>query len=201
MVADMMPLRRAGARMRPMRRYLRLVAVVLFLALLWAVFEWSGLRGHVTAAFLRERFEHDLFWGLVAYSGLFALGNLIQIPGMVFLAAAVLALGRLWGGLATYIAACLSCCVSFWVARWLGADALRELPGRLARRVLQRLDSHPVQSVAVLRLMFQTAPALNVALGLSGVRFRPYVAGTLIGLPLPILLLTLFFDSLSRFVR
>jgi uncharacterized membrane protein YdjX (TVP38/TMEM64 family) len=120
---------------------------------------------------------------------------------MIFLAAAVLALGRLWGGFATYVAACLSCCISFWVARWLGADALRELPGRFARRVLARLDSHPVQSVAVLRLMFQTAPVLNVALGLSGVGFRPYVAGTLIGLPVPILLLSLFFDSISRFLR
>jgi uncharacterized membrane protein YdjX (TVP38/TMEM64 family) len=184
-----------------MRRYLRLIAVVLVLALLWAAFEWSGLRGHVTPAFLRERFERDLFWGMLAYSGLFALGNLVQIPGVIFLAAAVLALGRLWGGLATYVAACLSCCISFWVARWLGADALRELPGRFTRRVLARLDAHPVQSVAVLRLMFQTAPALNVALGLSGVGFRPYVAGTLIGLPLPILLLTLFFDSISHLVR
>jgi hypothetical protein len=29
------------------------------------------------------------------------LGNLVQIPGWIFLAAAVLTLGRFWGGLAT----------------------------------------------------------------------------------------------------
>jgi len=46
--------------------------------------------------------------------------------------------------------------------------------------------------------MFQTLPALNVALALSGVRFRAYLAGTLLGLPLPIALYCLFFEQIAR---
>ncbi|HJV70977.1 VTT domain-containing protein [Ideonella sp.] len=181
-----------------MHRYIRLAAVALFLAGLWAVFEFSGLRSQFSVQAVHDSFERHLVTGLLAFAGLFALGNLVQIPGWVFLAAAVLALGRLWGGLATYVAACASCCTTFAIVRLLGADALRQLPGRLSERLFARLDAHPLQSVLVLRLLFQTVPALNVALALSGVRFRHYLAGTLLGLPLPILVYVLFLDSLAR---
>lgn len=181
-----------------MPRYFRLVLVVLFLAALWAVFELTGLRSNVNLAFIHDSFVLHPVTGLLIFCGLFALGNLVQIPGWVFLGAALLALGRWWGGLATYAAACISCCVTFWVIRVLGADALRKLRGRLADKLFARLDAHPVQSVLLSRLAFQTAPALNVALALSGVRFRPYVLGTVLGLPLPIALFSFFFDSLAH---
>jgi uncharacterized membrane protein YdjX (TVP38/TMEM64 family) len=54
-----------------------------------------------------------------------------------------------------------------------------------------------VSSVALLRTLFQTAPALNYALAMSGIEFRRYLAGTLIGLPLPIALYCIFFDVLA----
>lgn len=50
--------------------------------------------------------------------------------------------------------------------------------------------------MAVLRLVFQTAPALNYTLALSGISFREYMIGSLIGLPLPIFIYILFFDQL-----
>jgi len=64
-------------------------------------------------------------------------------------------------------------------------------------RLLGRLDAHPVSSVALLRTLFQTAPALNYALAMSGIEFRRYLVGTLIGLPLPIALYCVFFDALT----
>jgi uncharacterized membrane protein YdjX (TVP38/TMEM64 family) len=50
-------------------------------------------------------------------------------------------------------------------------------------------------------MLFQTVPALNYTLAVSGVRFRAYLAGTLLGLPLPILLYCLFFDYLARALK
>ena len=46
-------------------------------------------------------------------------------------------------------------------------------------------------------MLFQTLPALNYALAMSGVKFRDYLIGTLLGLPLPIFLYCLFFDYLA----
>ena len=170
---------------------------MLFRSLL-AAFELSGLRGHFDLAFLRQVILDHRVGGLLLFVLLFALGNLIQIPGWLFLAAAVLALGRTWGGLATYLAASVSCVASFLLLRRIGGDALRQLDNRLTGRILSRLDDAPVVSILLARLLFQTLPALNVALALSGVRFRAYLAGTLLGLPLPIALYCLFFDSFAR---
>jgi uncharacterized membrane protein YdjX (TVP38/TMEM64 family) len=181
-----------------MKRFQRLFSVVALLALLWLVFEASGLRSQINLQFVHDRFQQDKLTGLLVFTSLFVLGNLVQIPGWIFLAAAVLTLGRIWGGLATYMAACLSCVATFVQVRLVGGSALREFGGSLSQRVFARLDGHPVQSVVVLRLVFQTVPALNYALALSGVDFGSYLLGTLIGLPVPIGLYAMFFDALAH---
>lgn len=179
-----------------LRRNARLIAVVLFLVVLAAMFEFSGLAEHFNLPFVRQTILQHEIGGLVLFVLLFSLGNLVQIPGLIFLAAAVLTLGKLGGGAATYVAAVVSCGVTFVMVRFLGGDALRQLKNRIAVRILGELDRHPIACVALLRLLFQTAPAVNYALALSGTKFRNYMLGTLIGLPLPIALYCIFFDFL-----
>ena len=183
--------------MYPVSPFKRLLAVLLFLVLLLAIFELSGLRSHFNLAYLRQILIDDPITGLVVFILIFTLGNLVQIPGWIFLAAAVLALGKTWGGMATYVAAMVSCTVTYFSIRLVGGDALRSLKGTLATRLLDRLDAHPVRSIVLLRMLFQTAPPLNYSLALSGVRFRDYFVGTLLGLPLPIMAYCLFFDYLG----
>lgn len=175
-----------------------LLFVLLFAGVLLIGAEWLGLRSNLNPEALRGVLQEHPLYGLLAFVLLFALGNLAQIPGWIFLAAAVLAFGRTWGGVATYVAATISCLFSFLTIRLIGGDALRQLDNALARKLFARLDAQPVRSVLLLRLLFQTAPALNYALALSGVRFRHYLLGTLLGLPLPIALYCLFFDYLAR---
>ena len=97
-----------------MHRYKRLLAVIAFLGLLLAVFQLSGLRGNFNLAFLHQKFLDNEVTGLLIFMALFALGNLIQIPGWIFLAAAVLSLGEAWGAVATYLGAMVSCVFTFW---------------------------------------------------------------------------------------
>ena len=184
-----------------MHPYKHLLAVAVFLAVLLAVIEAAGLRGHFTLEFLQARIAENMASGLLIFVLLFSLGNLIQIPGWVFLAAAVLTLGQVWGGIATYIAACISCALTFLSVRLVGGNALRELDNRIAVRLLARLDAHPIRSVVLMRMVFQTVPALNYSLALSGIRFRQYLIGTLLGLPLPIALYCMFFDTLARALK
>ena len=181
-----------------MWQYKRLIAVILFLALLWPVFEFSGLRGHFNLAFLQQQIEQNRITGLLIFAALFCLANLIQIPGWIFLIAAVLTMGNLWGGLATYVAASMSCVVTFLLIRLAGGDALRQLKSKIAIRLFDQLDAHPVKSVFLLRVLFQTMPALNYALAMSGIQFRKYLTGTLLGLPLPIAVYCVFFDYLAK---
>lgn len=182
-------------------RYKRLLLVIAFLALLLAIFQFSGLRGNFTLAFLHQKLIDNAFTGTLIFIALFAMGNLIQIPGWIFLAAAVLSLDRFWGGLATYVAAVVSCASTFWVIRSVGGDALRQISNSYAVRILNGLDKRPALSIFFLRLLLQTAPALNYALAMSGIRFRSYLIGTLLGLPIPIALYCLFFEYMATLLH
>lgn len=76
------------------QRYKRLLGVALFLGVLLTVFEVSGLRDHFNLAFIRQLILRHQIGGLMLFLLLFSLGNLAQVPGWVFLAAAVFTLGR-----------------------------------------------------------------------------------------------------------
>lgn len=184
-----------------MAGFRRLWLVLAFLVLMWLLFRASGLAATFDLQHLQDGFVQHRWAGLLIFVALFALGNLLQIPGSVFLVSAVLALGQVWGGIATYVAASATCISTFLVIRWLGADSLRGLNGKLAQRIFAHLDTHPVRSVALLRLLFQTVPALNYALALSGIRFRSYLVGTLLGLPMPIAVYCIFFGTLARWLH
>ncbi|KGD64591.1 hypothetical protein Y5S_01957 [Alcanivorax nanhaiticus] len=177
-------------------RYRRLIMLVMIIALVLIAVEMTGLREQLSVSFLREQLEANPITGVVIFVLVFVVGNLIQLPGWLFLVAAILALGTVLGGLVTYLAAATSCIVTFALVRGLGGNALREINNPWAQKILARLDTHPVQSVALLRVVFQTMPALNYTLALSGVPLRPYLIGTLIGLPLPIMVYCLFFDRI-----
>ena len=177
-------------------RYRRLIMLVVILALVLITVELSGLREQMSVSFLRAQLEANPVSGFIAFVVVFVIGNLIQLPGWIFLAAAILALGTVMGGLATYVAACISCLATYVLVRGLGGSALRDIQNPFARQILARLDSHPIRSVALLRLLFQTMPALNYTLSLSGVKLRHYMMGTVIGLPVPLLLYCLFFDRI-----
>lgn len=178
-------------------RHRRILALVAFLLALLLLAQATALREEFSLVHLRQVLQANLLSGLAVFVLLFVLGNLMQIPGWVFLAAAVLVLGRTLGGVASYIAASISCLCTFGVVRAIGADALQRWDNAFATRLLAHLHAHPIGSVVLLRTVFQTLPALNYALALSGIRFRHYLAGTLLGLPLPIALYCVFFDFVA----
>ncbi|MFD2271350.1 hypothetical protein ACFS07_10105 [Undibacterium arcticum] len=99
-----------------MRRYKRLLIVFLFLAVFAGrvrIFPASAATS--TWRFCIKKIVDNKVSGLLIFLRCcFCLGNLIQIPGWIFLAAAVLALGRTWGGMASYVAAVVSCTVTFF---------------------------------------------------------------------------------------
>jgi uncharacterized membrane protein YdjX (TVP38/TMEM64 family) len=176
----------------------RLLSVVLMLAVLFAFVHWTSLQEDFSLAFLRHALADNQWTGLALFVLLFVIGNLVQIPGWLFLAAAVLILGRLGGAVVTYVAASISCAFTFLTVRWVGGDAVRQLKGKLATRLMTRLHAQPIRTIVLLRTLLQTLPALNYTLAMSGIPFRQYMVATLLGLPLPIAVYCIFFDTLRQ---
>jgi uncharacterized membrane protein YdjX (TVP38/TMEM64 family) len=179
-------------------RHHRLLILLLLLLLLLLIAQATGLRSQLTVPYLQQQLQTNPWSGLALFITLFCVGNMAQVPGWIFLAAAVLGFGRVHGGLATDVAANLSCLFTFVTIRLVGGNVAATLKSPLAQRLVAQLQAHPVRNVLLLRSLFQTLPALNFALALSGLRLRHYLLGTLLGLPLPIAVYCIFFDSLIR---
>ena len=176
----------------------KLLYIVAFFLVLYVVVEVTGFRVHLSPTTIKGLFLTHTLWGLVLFCLAFSVGNLLYVPGWVFLVGAVFALGKEWGGVATFSAAICSSIVSFILIRGVGGAALRSFNHKWADKIFAHLDERPIFSVTLLRLLFQTLPALNYALALADIRFRHYLLGTIFGLPLPILLYCYFFDTLFR---
>ena len=179
----------------------KLLFIGTFFVALFLVVEVTGLRTQLSPDAIRTLFVEHTLVGLLLFCAAFSVGNLLYVPGWVFLVGAVFALGKEWGGVATFIAGLCSSTLSFYVIRRLGGTALRGLNHRWADKIFAHLDERPIVSVTLLRLLFQTLPALTYALALADIRFRHYFLGTFLGLPIPIFLYCYFFDIIFKYVR
>ena len=179
---------------------LRLALLVVFLVGLFVLGSATGWADRFTLEGVRDTIADAGAWGFAIFLAVFAIGELLHVPGFLFVAAAVLAYGRLVGGVAAYAGAIVSVVVSFAVVRGVGGKALGSLKSERLRRILDRLEERPVRVVAILRLILWMAPPLNYALALSPVRFRDYLVGSALGLILPMVVAATFIDWFIRFV-
>ena len=160
---------------------------------LWIVAWATGMTESFTPDNIRRVAGRGL-WGIVIFLLIFAVGQLLRVPSTVYVAAAVAAYGRNSGIVVALLGGLLSATVSFAIVRALAGLALADIQRPLIQRLLRNIDRHPILTVALLRLIFQTAPPLNYALPMTAVRWRDHLVGSLLGLPVPVVALAFFFD-------
>ncbi len=177
---------------------LRLILLAVVVGGLLIVVRFSGIWERFTPAGLRATILGAGAWGALLFIGIFALGQLAQVPGTLFYVASVFAYGRVWGGAVSYVASLVSVSVSFAFVRAIGGQPLAEIKSPRIRRLLARLDERPLAIMILLRIVLWTAPPLNYALALSKVRFAQYLAGAAIGLILPIIAMSAFYGIFFR---
>jgi uncharacterized membrane protein YdjX (TVP38/TMEM64 family) len=182
------------SRVPPKPMWPRLVLLVAVLGAIFLVGHLTGATEYLTRARIRELMEDLGVWGFLLFLVLFAIGELVHIPGIVFVLAALLAYGRVLGAAAGYVGGLLSVSVAFLVVRKVGGQLLTEVKRPLMRRVVDRLERRPISTIAALRAVLWFAPIVNVVLAMSSVRFRDYLLGSAIGFLVPIAILTIAFE-------
>ncbi|MCO4792406.1 MAG: VTT domain-containing protein [Bacteriovoracaceae bacterium] len=178
-------------------KFYKAFLVISFLVIVFLVAELTGFREKITIDYIRQLFMEHKFIGSIVFISIFSLGNLLYIPGWIFLVGGVLAVGKFYGGCLAFAGGMSSSILSYVVVGFAGKDALRVLEKhKVAKKFFDHLDERPLRTIIVLRFIFQTAPFLNYALILSKVKFRDFFIGTFLGLPLPITLYCIFFEYL-----
>jgi uncharacterized membrane protein YdjX (TVP38/TMEM64 family) len=116
---------------------------------------------------------------------------------MTLLAGALL--GPLLGTLCTLSGVLLGTSVLFFGARRLFRERFDKRLGIRAKRIQQKLASHPVRAVAGLRLVI-TLPygLITLAAALSPIRYRDFILGSLIGDIPVVVLYTLAGERLAQ---
>lgn len=165
---------------------MRLGALAVLLVVLLVAGRMTGLSDRLSAHAVRATIAAAGVWGPVFFVLAFCAGELVHLPGIAFVAAATFAYGPVPGAALSLVGAIVSVSVTFAFVRTVGGQPLTTVKWAFARRLLVHLDRRPVRTIALLRLVFWVSPALSYALALSGVRFRSYVAGSALGLAIPV---------------
>lgn len=131
--------------------------------------------------------------GVLVFVAAFSVGQLLYIPGFVFVAVAGLAYGPVWGSIASIIAATISVTVSFFIVRTIGGQPLTQITQPFLKRWFDRLEQEPMRSMIVIRLFLWAIPPVNYTLAMSGVTFRDYILAAVIGMTPPFVVISVLF--------
>jgi len=104
------------------QKYGFFLVLVLFFGL-FALSTYTGLTD-LNAESISTQVERAGVWGFIFYNLIFAGGEFIHIPGMVFVAAGILVYGKVLGFVLALIASVVSVCFSFLVVRAIGGKPL-----------------------------------------------------------------------------
>lgn len=170
-----------------------LLLVVVAAAFLLPVREWAGG--------FEDRVEGmDKAAGLVAFGAAYVAATLLLVPGWIFPVAAGALFGVGWGLVAALPSTIASSAAAFVIARYL----LRGPAEKLARRhrLFDAFDRAVGKEGWRIVALARLSPLLsfgmkNYFFGLTGVRFVPYLAGTLLGM-MPGLLLKVWLGAAGR---
>ena len=131
-------------------------------------------------------------WALPVAVGAFAVLAFLGVPQFVLIAAAVVAFGPWTGFLYSWIGTLVSSVVGFWLGRQFGAGVLRDFAGEGVNRFMRLIGRNGLTASLIVRLV-PSAPfiVVNMAAGVTPMRFADFLIGTGIGI-VPKIALTAF---------
>ncbi len=170
----------------------RLALLALFLVGIYAIGRMTGFTDQLTVEGIRASMREAGIGGFVVFVVTFCIGQLLYIPGFVFVMVSGLAYGPVWGSVASVIAATISVAVSFVIVRTIGGQPLKSeaIKRPFLQRPLDRLEQQPIRSMIVIRLFLWAIPPVNYTLAMSGVSFRDYMIAAVIGMTPPFVALS-----------
>jgi len=132
--------------------------------------------------------------GMLLFLVVFCIFQPLYVSVYIFIAAATLTWEPITAFVLSYMGVLGSGITSFAFSRYLAQDLARSRIPASIKRYDERLEAKGFQTVLLLRILFYTTPIVQMFLGVSRVRYGPFLAGTAIGI-LPTTLIVVFLGS------
>jgi uncharacterized membrane protein YdjX (TVP38/TMEM64 family) len=153
------------------------IPIVIALGAVGALVYWSG----VGVGDVRDQFAAFGGWAPLVYVSAYVVAGLLFVPATPLTLAGGVLFGVVQGTLYALMGAVFSAGAAFYIARYVGADWLREHAGRRLTRLMKGVEAEGWRFVAFIRLVpiFPFSP-LNYGLGLTRINFGSYLLTTAI---------------------
>jgi phospholipase D1/2 len=183
--------------------WIRIGSVLLFLGLLAAAWQWTPLKSLVDLPRISAWIEpyRDAWYALPVVSAAYIVLGLFLFPVLLMILATGIAFGP-WLGSLYALAGCLaSASVGFAIGRWAGLRRVGKIAGPRVQRLSRSLERNGTLAVFVVRKVPAPYMLANIIVGASGVSYRDFLFGTLLGMGPMIIALAGFGFQLSRIAK
>ena len=138
-------------------------------------------------------------WALLAVCLIYVVAGFVFFPVTVLSLLVAATFGPLWGPAYGMCGALLSAAVMFWIGHLMGFQLLRRLLGERLRKLDYHMQRAGIWGVALIRFL-PLAPysLVNLAAGMSAVRFLHFMIGSFIGFFPALVIKGLVGDSLVQ---
>ncbi|MGJ8563448.1 MAG: TVP38/TMEM64 family protein [Alphaproteobacteria bacterium] len=121
-------------------------------------------------------------WAVLIVVATFVGAAFIGVPQWALIAGTIVAFGPVYGSLYAWAATMVSATLNFWLGRWVGADRVKKFGGELVNRIISVVRRNGfVTSLAVRFVPTGPFVIVNMAAGVSGMKFPMFFAGTALG--------------------
>ena len=177
------------------------VMTLVALAAAWRFTPLSGLLDITTLNDVAIRLRGSFLTPL-AVVGAFVIGGFLMVPVTAMIVVSVLIFDPLAGYAYALAGSLLSAVAGYGVGAALGREVVRQLAGERIRHVSRQLARRGLLTVLVVRVV-PVAPftVINLVAGVSHIRFRDFVIGTLLGMAPGMFGITLVTDRTLAAIR
>ncbi|MEZ5009926.1 MAG: VTT domain-containing protein [Chitinophagales bacterium] len=175
----------------PRKQVIKLFLFAAFIIIAFAIKLFTPLGKQMTIENLQLFIEPLGIWGIALFIVAFCLAIIFQLPGVIFIGASIPLFGSVLGPIVAYLGSLAAVIASFYFARSMGGNAMAHIKSERIQRILLRVETKPIKTIILLRLLMWVAPPLNYALAFSKITTQKYIYGSAIGLLIPISVLSI----------
>jgi uncharacterized membrane protein YdjX (TVP38/TMEM64 family) len=186
------------------RHWLKVILLTGGLLVLAALWRWTpaGQWVDVGSALAAAEWIRQQPLASLLVPAAFIAGGLVAFPVTLMVIATVVVFGPWWGAGYSLLGASLSALATFAAGRLAGRNTVRRLAGSLVNRVSQTLAQSGLLTIITLRIV-PVAPfsIINAIAGISEIRLKDFVLGTIIGMIPGVVVIALLADRIAESLR